>query len=202
VATANCGALTVFKSCPFGGGESEFIIEIEDAGGVLIDADAIQCGETQTLTGLAAGDYTLTELINGSDADTYETTIACSDGVTVEGREASVTVPAGSEVTCVVINSLGSGLTGLICPCSCGCLDLEIDVGNENNNTIGIDNENANTNANDNDNANANDNANTNENDNANENSQDQTNDQGQDNTNDQTNNVDSSPEVNIDFGE
>ena len=48
----------------------------------------------------------------------------------------------------------------------------------------------------------ANENLNDNTNDNTNENSQDQDNAQDQDNGNEQTNNVTSSPEVNIGFGE
>jgi hypothetical protein len=53
-----------------------------------------------------------------------------------------------------------------------------------------------------NENKNTNDNANTSQNANTNTNAQDQDNSQGQDNANDQTNNITSSPEVNIDFGE
>jgi hypothetical protein len=77
---------------------------------------------------------------------------------------------------------------------------IEIDLDNCNANIIDLDNDNLNNNGNNNFNGNFNGNANENENDNENDNEQDQDNSQGQDNTNDQNNNIDSSPEVNIDF--
>jgi hypothetical protein len=81
-----------------------------------------------------------------------------------------------------------------------GTTGIDIDIDNCNDNEIDLDNDNTNNNGNFNGNFNNNANANDNDNDNENTNDQDQTNDQGQDNTNDQTNNIDSSPEVNIDF--
>jgi hypothetical protein len=194
VSTSGCGGLTVLKSCPFGAGESEFTISVADAGGAEVAAGPIACGAVTSFP-FPPGDYTLSEAIDGPDAEDFTVAIACGSAELVDAAEAQFVIQAGaSEVVCVIINSLGEdGLAGLICSCTC-CLDLEIDIGNTNTNVIGIENDNDNDNANDNSNANTNDNGNTN--------SQDQDNAQDQDNQNGQANNITSSPEVNIDFGQ
>jgi hypothetical protein len=182
-------SLTVAKSCPFGAGLSGFTVSVADADGDEVASDAISCGESVSFD-LPAGDYTLSELLNAADALAFATTIACGDDF-VLGASAAVSLEAGEEVTCVVINALG------VSP-----LILNLLINNTNTNEIDIDNTNTNNNANANDNSNNNENTNDNENTNGNTNEQDQTNDQTQDNANDQTNNITSSPQVNIDFGE
>jgi hypothetical protein len=179
---AEPAGLSVTKFCVGEGFDATFAVAVGDI------SQPIACGASVAFPDLPAGDHTLSETIAGDDADDFDTLIVCEPGTSVDGTEATVTIPAdGAGVACVVINFFD---------------DAGIDIVNTNTNTIEIDNDNTNNNANDNDNANFNDNLNENENDNQNENTQDQTNEQGQDNANDQTNNIDSSPEVNIDFGE
>jgi hypothetical protein len=183
------GSLTIIKSCPFGGA-SEFAMSVEDAEGNVVDADEVACGGSTGIDGLAPGDYTLTEELSAADAGAFSTAIACGDDIT-SGTSAEVSIEAGEDVTCVVINALGVSQ-----------LVLDLLINNTNTNEIDIDNDNTNNNANDNSNSNSNQNANENENNNENENTQDQTNEQTQDNSNEQTNNITSSPEVNVDFGD
>jgi hypothetical protein len=175
--------------------EGTFSVALDDGEPV-----ELACGDSTTFEDVAAGPHTLTETIDGDDAEDFETVIICGDGVIQEGTTADLEVVAGEDQLCLVIN--GADLTDLICDeCPCGCGDdIEIDIDNNNNNTIGIDNSNTNNNANNNTNDNDNTNENKNENNNENTNTQDQTNDQNQDNSNTQTNNITSSPEVNIDF--
>jgi hypothetical protein len=186
--------LMATKFCVGDGFEAAFTLTVATV------TEAAACGGSVTAPDLAPGDYTVSEEISGPDAESFTTVIACDGGAPVEASSTTVNIPLDSAeaVTCVVINLFepdgaadGDGAAGLICFCS---LDLEIDIGNENTNVIGIDNEN--------ENENANDNSNTNTNDNANQNTQDQDNAQDQDNGNQQANNITSSPEVNIDFGE
>jgi hypothetical protein len=194
-------SLTVTKLCVGEGFAATFEITAADV------TETAACGDTVTAPDLAPGDYTVSETISGDDAGAFATVIACDGGVPVEDPSVTVTIPADAavDVTCVIINffdpdgAVDGDPTALICLV---CLDLEIDIDNGNTNTIGIDNDNTNSNANDNDNLNDNDNSNENKNENANQNVQDQDNAQGQDNANEQTNNVTSSPEVNIDFGD
>jgi hypothetical protein len=175
--------------------EGTFSVALDDGEPV-----ELACGDSTTFEDVAAGPHTLTETIDGDDAEDFETVIICGDGVIQEGTTADLEVVAGEDQLCLVIN--GADLTDLICDeCPCGCGDdIEIDIDNNNNNTIGIDNSNTNNNANNNTNDNDNKNENKNENNNENKNEQNQTNDQNQDNSNTQTNNITSSPEVNIDF--
>jgi CSLREA domain-containing protein len=196
--------LSVTKVCLGDGFEATFALAVD--GG---EAQAVECGGAVPFIGLTPGPHTLTETISGPDAESFATLIACDGAATVAETTTSVTVPEDptAGVFCVVINvfdadDLDDALEELLALLALSALDLEIDIGNTNDNAIGIDNDNANSNANGNSNENANGNSNENANDNVNENAQDQTNEQGQDNANDQTNNVTSSPEVNIDFGE
>jgi hypothetical protein len=175
---------------------------------------------------VGAGTFTISELIEGPDADGVAGTIVCTDGVSQPATGATTTLEEGFDEACVIINVFdpdgdtggedpddpdgglggdadGDGIPDVLEALICGCpVDIEIDIDNTNTNTIGIDNDNTNNNANDNDNFNENLNDNENKNDNKNENTQNQENTQDQDNTNDQTNNITSSPEVNIDFDE
>jgi hypothetical protein len=151
---------------------------------------AIACGDSVTFEDVEAGPHTLTETIEGDDAEDFETVIICNDGVQQVGTTAEFDVVAGEDQTCLVIN--GADITDLLCDCPCGCGNIEIDLDNTNTNVIGIENEN--------ENKNENNNTNNNENNNTNTNTQDQHNTQDQTNSNTQTNNITSSPEVNIDF--
>ena len=183
--------IIVMKECV---GEFEATFEIT----VGAETRPLACGATEIFADLEPGPYDVTETIEGGDEEGFGTVITCDDtGESVEGTSATVTLE-DVDVTCVIVNGIDVG--ELICPCGCGCLNLDLEIDNTNTNTIGIDNSNTNNNANNN--ANANDNANTNENtnDNVNENTQDQNNTQDQTNDNTQANNIDSSPEVNIDF--
>jgi hypothetical protein len=126
----------------------------------------------------------------------------------------SQAIDAGDEAVCAAAPVDGVDQRGVTRPqdgdddglavCDIGAFELDALEGivNRNTNAIGINNDNDNANDNANKNANNNANENTNENANANQNAQDQDNSQGQDNANEQTNNVDSTPEVNIDFGD
>jgi CSLREA domain-containing protein len=184
--------LAVTKFCVGEGFEASFQIT---AAHVTAPAE---CGDTVTASGLPPGDYIVGESISGPDAAGFATLIACDAELPVMSTTATASIPEGAveDVTCVIINffepdGVDEDAAALICFCS---LDLEIDIDNTNTNVIGIENDNDNDNANDNSNANTNDNANTN--------SQDQDNAQDQDNQNGQANNITSSPEVNIDFGQ
>ena len=175
--------------------EGTFSVALDDGEPVAIECD----GDPVVFEDVEAGTHTLTETIEGDDADDFETVIICGDGVQQVGTTATLEVVAGEDQLCLVIN--GADITDLICDeCPCGCNQLEIDIGNTNTNVIGIDNDNTNNNANDNDNDNKNENTNENENNNENTNTQNQDNHQDQDNSNTQTNNITSSPKVNIDF--
>jgi hypothetical protein len=176
--------LTVEKVCV---GEFEATFEVTVDG----DTRPIACGEMVVFADLEPGTYELTETIQDGDEEGFTTIIVCDDtGDAVEATTRSVTL-GSDDIVCVILN--GADVDKLICPCPCPCgQDIEIDIDNSNTNVIGIENENKNENTNNNTNNNANTNTNTN--------TQDQTNNQSQDNSNTQTNNIDSSPEVNINF--
>jgi hypothetical protein len=185
-------ALTVVKLCPFGEGDAAFVLNVTDEAGASVGFGPIACGDTMSLPGLAAGDYTLTETLAGPDAPNFDTGIACTEGLPpVEGTTATVTL-ASSGIVCVLINAFDDPADTVAPPLLPLLLFIDLTLDNQNHNVVEIDNTNANTNANEN----ANENSNTNENDNV----QDQANDQAQDNTNEQTNNITSSPSVNIDW--
>jgi hypothetical protein len=189
-------SLTVSKLCIGDPGGATFEVSVGLDGEEPLDSQPVACGGEVVFPDLAPGTHEVSETIAGAEGDVV-TLIGC-DGVPVAmGTSISLPLALGADAGCTIINIFGldeEEAADLICPvCLCACgLDLEIDIANENTNVIGIENENDNKNANENTNNNANTNTNTN--------TQDQTNDQSQDNTNEQTNNIDSSPEVNINF--
>jgi len=200
--------LRIGKICAGEGFDATFTLEV--TGPEPGDPPAaIACDGEVLLEDLPAGEYTISETIEGPDADGFVTAIFCTD-TEVVGTELTFTLGSENEI-CVIINLFdpegdgdgdgdgdGGVLDDLLCPC--GGVEIDIDIDNTNSNTIGLNNSNTNNNANNNTNTNDNVNENTNENNNENTNTQDQTNDQDQDNSNTQTNNITSSPEVNIDF--
>jgi hypothetical protein len=199
--------IIVKKECV--GLDGTFTINVGGAATEL--SQDVECGESVTFPDLEPGQYTIDEIVGevdtGDDCNQecnpcgvtcdpcgvqceeqdggIDTLIACSDLQQVDGTSVTVDL-VDVDIFCVFINS-DEKLD--VCPCRD---TIEIDTDNTNTNVIGIENENENTNTNNNTNNNSNNNTNTN--------TQNQTNDQSQNNSNTQTNNIDSSPEVNIDF--
>jgi CSLREA domain-containing protein len=167
-----------------------------------LDSDG-SCLDGSVPGDIAAGDALLGALVNnGGPTATH---------ALLPGSEA---LDAGDDAVCAAAPVDGQDQRGVARPqdgdddgvavCDIGAYEAEPTDGinNTNNNVIDLDNANDNTNGNDNANSNSNANDNDNQNDNENTNGQDQDNAQDHDNSNEQTNNIDSSPEVNIDFGE
>ena len=170
--------LTIAKACldDTSAGDADFnilVMQLEAA----VDADMLDCGEVMVVADLEPGTYTITELITGPDAAHFITAIACN-GVVTQGTTATVTLEAGVDVACSVINVMVDGEVppdGEEPPLP-PVIIVPVDITNTNTNTNDIHNVNNNINTL------------------TQENEQDQTND------NNQTTNVNSSPVVNIDF--
>jgi hypothetical protein len=99
--------LILRKAC-FGAGDGDadfnvLVTQLEST----IAADALDCGEVVVIAGIAAGTYTIQELITGPDAANFDTAIACStaDGLAVAtSTRAQVEVEVEEDVECTILN--------------------------------------------------------------------------------------------------